>query len=421
MILASLFAVSTLIGVPSVLAQDGGGAEPYDIATTKHLTGDWGGARTWLEDNGVNIDISLTFGYQKNLMGGLDTESSGPLFGDNRINITFDFDKMGLIPGGSFFVRGKSKSGDGARPQVGPDVVPAYALDSGHKSIYVDKWWYRQVCWNAGDFNRIDFRFGRLLTPVDLFDRNDYAMSPWDQFLNVDMCRNPIVPHSKTIGWFLRFWATKDVYVQAAVMDPRSSGYETGFKEAFDGDHEYNVLLETSCKTKLGFDKGDMPGEWRMGLWYRPENRPEFTWRFPNDRGRDDVGFYLSFNQLLWKENSDANCKQGLGGFFRYGYGHSDINRVNNFYSAGLSWTGAIPTRDADVLAFGFANSRVSDSWQERATNNGGNQTVYELYYKFKVTPWCYITPDLQFIHNPGYDHGRPDSMIAGVRFKLSI
>ena len=418
MILASLFTFGVLVGVPSVYAQADETSEPYNILTTKYLTGDWGGGRTWLKDNGVNIDISLTMGYQKNLAGGIDTEGSdGPMFGDNRINILLDFDKMGIIPGGSFFIRGKSMSGTGVRADVGPGVDPAWALDAGHKSMFVDKWWYRQQFMD----NKFDFRFGRLCTPVDLFDRNEYAMSPWDHFMNVDLCRNPTVAHSKTIGWFLRYWMTDDVYIQTAVMDPASSNFETGFKEAFDGDHEYNVLLESSCKTKLGFGKGDMPGEWRMGLWYRPQNKPDFGGRFPVDRGRDDVGFYLSFNQLLWKENADEGCKQGLGGFFRYGYAHKDLNIVNNFYSGGLSWTGLIPERDHDILALGFAHSRVSDLWQENATVGGANQTVYELYYKIKLTPWCYLTPDLQFIHNPGGADHRSDALIAGLRIKVSI
>ena len=46
-------------------------------------------------------------------------------------------------------------------------------------------------------------------------------------------------------------------------------------------------------------------------------------------------------------------------------------------------------------------------------------ETVYELYYAIKVTPWCIITPDVQVITNPGGNNDTRDAPVGGVRFKI--
>lgn len=48
------------------------GARPT-VATTKRLTGDWLGGRTFLEDRGVTIDLELTTIYQRNAPGDVRT------------------------------------------------------------------------------------------------------------------------------------------------------------------------------------------------------------------------------------------------------------------------------------------------------------------------------------------------------------
>ena len=76
---------------------------------------------------------------------------------------------------------------------------------------------------------------------------------------------------------------------------------------------------------------------------------------------RDDLGFYLSFDQMLIKENDDANDSQGLGGFFRYGYADGRRNDVQNFFSFGAQYQGLIEGRDNDVLGAGFSHGTFTD------------------------------------------------------------
>src|SRR5688572_17754503 len=51
-------------------------AEPKNFWQQDHLTGDWFGARTKLEEAGLTIDISLTAEWSQNWRGGLNTNGS---------------------------------------------------------------------------------------------------------------------------------------------------------------------------------------------------------------------------------------------------------------------------------------------------------------------------------------------------------
>jgi len=171
--------------------------------------------------------------------------------------------------------------------------------------------------------------------------------------------------------------------------------------------------------------RGELPGAYRLGMWYDPQRKD----RFFNDLGgrrrtvpvkTDDVGFYLSFDQLVFKEvPAAAEDSQGLGLFLRYGFAHGDVNAVENFWSLGAQYQGLIPTRDDDVLGFGVAQGILSEQLRKTGADPD-RETVLELYYNALVFPWVTVTPDFQWILNPGGENGR-DAFVAGMRVQMSF
>ena len=126
-----------------------------------------------------------------------------------------------------------------------------------------------------------------------------------------------------------------------------------------------------------------------------------------------------ALDQLIWKENGEPSDSQGLSVFGRYGYARDDVNRINHFWSFGGQCTGLIAGRDQDRLGFGFAQAIQSDQFKDEIRPRADRETVYELYYAYQVTPWCVITPDLQFITNPGGDKDDRDAFVAGLRLRI--
>lgn len=396
--------------------------KPFDLRTSPTLTGDWGGARTSLKDAGFSLAPMLYSGYQQNYRGGLNTENAHDLPGLVQYNFELDFAKMKLIPGGSFFIRGLQSWNDGIRDDVGSLSQPAMTWGSSDDNeILVDKWWWRQRFLD----DRVEIRLGKLLNIIDLFDVNAFAGSQYTQFANSALVTNPTIPTTKGIGAFARVWPTDWMYFAAAAIDPDANQRTSGFDTAFHGQDYFRGFWELGLTPKWNTARGPLPGNYRVGWWYEP--RPKLVFdddprnRRPNEYETGDVGFYANFDQLVWKEQANAKDKQGLGLFGRYGFAHGDLNRIHQFWSTGMHYEGLLPTRDRDLCGFGVAQSVMSEQYRERVRRTASQETVFELYYAIEIAPWLVITPDIQFIMDPGGDTSTRDSLIGGIRIKMAL
>jgi porin len=397
---------------------------PYDVWTTKRLTGDWGGLRTDLEDQGVSLSLILTTSYAQNFRGGLNTHNAVAFSGDWRMNLTLDFDKMGLIPGAWFFIRGKSSWNNGVDADVGNTGALHWVFGSGgDEEFYIDKWWYGQRLWE----DLLEFRIGKLLTPADLFDIPTYAKWPWDHFMNAALNRSPIVPHRKSLGAFLKikFGELAQFKIAGVDGDQKDSTLPADVERALHGPATYIGLSEFVLTPKFESAHGPLPGNYAVGLWYDGRTKQVFRDDLGGQLGprsrSDDVGWYLVADQHLWMENEDPQDKQGLWAFMRYSFAHPEVNRINHFWSVGAEYKGLIPGRDKDVLAFGVAQSILSKTFRHNINGLADRETVYELYYAYHVTPWCIISPDLQFITNPGGLDDARDAIVGGIRVRMAF
>jgi porin len=116
------------------------------------------------------------------------------------------------------------------------------------------------------------------------------------------------------------------------------------------------------------------------------------------------------------RENAEKDDTQGLGVFARYGFAHSDVNPIDDFWSVGAQYRGLIPSRDADVLAFGVAQGQLVKA----AGFTASDETALELYYNIAVTGWLGISPSVQYIFNPG--GGDVDNaVVIGVRAQMNF
>jgi porin len=174
----------------------------------------------------------------------------------------------------------------------------------------------------------------------------------------------------------------------------------------------------------LPSESGSLLGTYRFGVFYDPRTRPVFVRRRKGDdrplpRESDDVGFYLSFDQMLYRESPEDS--QGLGVFARYGIRHGDVNRISQFWSVGAQYQGFLRNRDSDVLGFGAYSVHASDQYQRAFGSDFSRETGFELYYKFQITPWLTLTPDVQYIVNPSGLRNASDSIVMGFRARVSM
>ncbi len=394
-----------------------------DLWTRRKLTGDWGGLRGQWKEAGVTVKPLYNQQFMVNMHGGKETTNGNDFAGSYELNIELDFDKMDLVPDGSFFIRAAKGTWGGEvsdfdKEKIG-GLFKTIADAKTEEPIYVDKWWWRQRFQD----DRIEFRLGNLVTIKDLFDINKVAGSEDRMFMNAALVGNPTIPHKKGLGAYVNIWPNDLLYVRAAVVDPQSKSRRTGFDTAFHGEDRWRLFGELGFAPLFHSEKGLLPGHYRFGTWYRPYARTVFL---DNADGRHkprsrsgDTGFYFGCDQLVWKENGNPKDQQGLSVFARYGSARDDVNKIETFWSVGAQYVGLVSGRDKDVVAFGMAQGILSNRYRREVDSGADRETVYELYYSYRATPWWIITTDIQFISNPGGKRDDRDAFVGGLRMRI--
>jgi porin len=391
------------------------------------LTNGFLGLNDRLEDSGIEVGLSMTSIYQQNVRGGISTHRrAGRFAGSYDLELSADFEKLLGIEGGSLYMltEGKwSKSGGIDAPSVG-SVFGVNGDGADRRSMDVTELWYEQAF--ADETLRV--RFGKMdITggfehhgcPV-AFDCSIYANDEVTQFLNMSLINNPTIPFPDYgLGVAVHYSPGRFWYVSAAVVDAQADVRETGFNTTFGDEDYFFYIFETGVTPQLDSEKGPLQGAYRLGLWYDPKPKANTDYADAGRSYRDDVGFYLSCGQMLAKENADLEDSQGLGGFFRYGCANSKKNDIANFWSFGFQYQGIIEGRDDDVLGAGFAQGIFSD--KASVTYRDDYESVVELYYNARVTPWLTISPNVQYVTNPGGSGTVNDAFVIGARAQMSF
>ncbi len=387
----------------------------------KSLTGDWFGLGRQLSSAGVTVKLRATQVYQINLHGGQSTHRrAGRYAGSYDFQVNLDLEKLAGLPGASVCSYAKGSWSDGLdKSSVGSAVGGVNDDASGDYSIYLARLYYQQKLFDG----MLQFRVGKLkLTGgfdccdrCGTFDGSEYANDERTQFLNSALVNNPTIPFCKDgLGAIVHVEPVKWWYIGAGVADAQADKRETGFHTAFHGEDYFFSIYETGIVPEIPSANGPLPGAYRVGFWYDPQDKTTHA----GGTKRDDMGFYLSFDQLLWREpGQDKGGSQGLGAFTRYGYAHSDVSDIQCFWSGGVQYEGLLPTRDDDVLGVGFAWGKlVQDAGFTRP-----DESVLEVYYNVAVTPWLGISPSFQYVWNPGGAAGVGDACVIGCRVQITI
>ena len=123
-----------------------------------------------------------------------------------------------------------------------------------------------------------------------------------------------------------------------------------------------------------------------------------------------------NFDQFLFTEADHP--EQGVGIFGRFGLG-GEPNLFEQFYSFGVSGKGSVPTRDRDTWGIGYYHANINDDIPSAFGLN--SEQGLETYYNIEITPWCHITPDLQFIIDPGGSSCNDVAIVYGLRMQVSF
>jgi porin len=367
--------------------------------------------RSELAENGVNVHLSLMNVYQYVADGGVNETGELSTSYDNQNY--FDFGRMGLWENGFALVRAEGKSDDaGVNFDTGA-IIPvnfdAMVPEPKGKSFEFTEWFYAH-----------QFAGGKFEALVGMWDIARFfdivpSSAPYHhRFLNAHMFFNSVLlrwaPYN-ILGGVALLKPTKWLTITTGIGDPNSSAADIDWFEEGDIDilHQWTFMLKPFGR----------PGWFHLGVAYTDQEQSTIAQdpATPETETKDDDwAYYGSFNQWLYQD--PANPHRSIGLFGRVGVTNGDINIIERHYSFGVSFDGMIRSRPKD--AFGIVGWYNDFSGDLSSTLDDSSEG-FEAYYRFQATPWLQITPDVQYLFDPGMQQGNDDTLVVGARALINF
>jgi porin len=387
-----------------------------ELGSRRRLLGEMGGGRDALEDAGIVPSLYYHHFLGVQAQGGREPGAAARQSGTGDFFLYVDLEPLMGLSGTEMLLQVKAGYGRNVNPRIGALSDPFDDAD-GDSTGYVAQLWVQQALLRE----RVQVRVGYLDQQV-ILDRNAYANSEDRQFSSTFLDNdNAIVPLAIGLGGALFLTPTDWLQVTLATADADVKPFSPGFDTTFDNWTSLFGYLEIGLRPEASSSRGMLPGNYRFGLVWDPRRKERFAGGA--DTGavaeRGDAGVYVSFDQLVYRET--PSHAQGLGLFARYGYRDPNVNAISHFWSVGAQYEGPLPRRDADVVGLGTYTSHASPDFRRAGHPNVRYETGFELYYSMAVLPWLQVTPDVQFIVNPGARRSVENAVVLGLRGRVTF
>ena len=284
--------------------------------------------------------------------------------------------------------------------------------------------------------SRVEIDAGKFAAS-DLFDLNRYANSTRTQFLNWGLFQNTAwdfaadtrgYTNGVAVSWIGSLGALR---VGSFQMPRQANGnvFDSDLRLARGDNAELtaNVLPAGGVIRVLGF-----VNHARMGDYAETLSRA--SGGVPNIVADDAPGRV--------KRGAGVNVEQPLadggetGAFLRWGWndGRTEsfaFSEVEGHLSAGAQLSGTHWGRDADRIGLAVLRHSIGDVHRAYLAAGGvgfllgdgslnyGPETFVESYYRAQVGPYLQLSPDVQYVRNPGYNRDRGPAWITTVRANL--
>ena len=404
----------------------------------RHMAGDWGGFRTWLEDRGITSTATFVTDVLGNPTGG---ERHGVRETDNfGLEITIDMDRLAGWPGSRFHVSFSGRSGTSLTTEDIGNVFEVAQVCCGHTYRLVDV---------SLDQSLLDDAFNVWIGRIAAGD--DFLASPlYTNFVQSGFNGNPAgilfdVPISiypvATWGARVRVTPVKSVYVMAGAYNGDPTLGKNG-KHGVDWSMRGPLFAIGEIGYRLNQEPGatGLPGNYKLGGFYQGGDFPDFLRDpqggvavlsgLPPRVHHGNGGFYFLLDQMVYRPGGPES-QRGLTPFVSLIFSpDQSINTMPFFANGGLVYRGPFSSRPRDAAAFGVLYgefSRQLQRSQRDAQRIGAGpapqryELALELTYIIQATGWLQVQPDLQYIVNPGGTGKINGALVIGFQLAVSL
>ncbi len=287
---------------------------------------------------------------------------------------------------------------------------------------------------------RVEVKLGKMSVNDD-FDKNRYGGSTRTQFMNWSLFNNTAWDFAAdtrgytdglVVAWIHPSWSLRyGIYL----MPYEANGQRLIYSLPDSNGQQIELTLQPQADgwamRLLAFRN-----KARMGIYEDAIAIAQATGQLPDIRaddqpGRHKYGFGLN-GELPLADDGDT------GLFMRAGWndGRTEsfvFTEVDRTLSGGLQLSGAHWGRSTDHLSIAMAINGLSSIHRDYLALGGegfvlgdgalnyGREQILEAYYSFTPIAHLTLSPDLQLIHNPGYNRDRGPARFAGLRAHLEF
>jgi porin len=206
-----------------------------------------------------------------------------------------------------------------------------------------------------------------------------------------------VMLHYEDEDWALRFGLFDAV--AGSKRNPRRAAFR------IPGDTGALLVGEVDRKLVGG-------GEVQLGAWH-------YTPRFERlDPARAGKGVSQGAYAMIEGPVARRAGRQ-LDAWLRLGVASSAVNEIGTYVGGGVAYG-----NDNARMGLAVAHARRGAPARRAAAASGDEsdraETAIELTYAYRLTPWLTLQPDFQYVINPGWDPGRRNAAVAGIRFSFA-
>lgn len=426
----------------SVASQVSQAQEP-SIWERQKLTGTWNGARTALEEAGLEIGVDYLSETLNVLSGGVRRGTVYEGFLDVIVNA--DLERLAGWTGARAHIRGLQVHTlrSGAGPDAGSFADPINV--TSYPTTRLQTAWFEQ---SFGAF--ASFRIGQLAADEEFFTSETAGgllngTFGWPNIVYVNLPSGGPANPLATPGARLRVNVSDRVSLMGGVFsgDPIGSRCRANNPGAEQACHRNGLAFsfsggafwigEIQYDNAVGEGSSELVGAYKLGVW-------RHTGAFANQRfgiDGDDVvslaldpdsplnhrgnwGVYGVVDQMVWR-----GADSSVSIFARVGVSPSNRNLISWYVDGGIGVKGPLPNRDDDVLTFGLAHTGMGraaiDLDLDRRLIDGSplpirsGEMVLEMSYAARLAPWWLFQPSIQYIVRPKGNVAGPDDPLRAV------
>ena len=399
----------------------------------KTLTGNWGGLRSELADEGVLFTAIYTSEAADNPRGG---DGQRTAYADEwALGATLDLQKLLSVRTAEFHLT--------ITERYGQDLDQMADL---HTLMQVQEIYGRGQTWRLTEFwyqekfldDHLVWKFGRL--PVgENFGSFDC------HFQNLTFCGSQ--PGSVRGDYWYNYpvsqWATRLDYAVTEELKLKLGVYQVNPTYINDSWAAHNGLLPdnpsgtTGALIPLEVDWTPkllgLPDNYKVGVWYTTSNANDVYYDINHQplvltgaeplRRNGQSGVYLSFEQQI------SGVALGRGAQLFLNFTQSDRNTsplLDRQLAVGVQYTGIFHSRPSDVMGVAIGeshvNSRVADGQRLLDEYTGASvpvqrsEYVSEVYYAWTPWPYLILRPNLQGIVHPGGSDAYKNEIVVGLK-----